>query len=471
MPFLVALGVHAARDPEHVAVICGEQSLSRVELDRRSNQLARVFAAHGVTAERLVAIVLPNGVDVFVAVVAAWKLGAVPLPLSHQLPHPELDAVLAIAEPAFVLRQPIPSGGDDAPLPAVPLVHWKAMATGGSTGTPKVVLDEAPPVVDPFAPQNFMQLDGSMLVAGPLYHSGPFINSIRGLLVGATVVLMERFDAERALALVQRHRVDWVFLVPTMQHRVWRLGAEVRGRYDVSTLRAVVSSGGPYPVWLKEAMIGWLGAQTIHEAYGGTEQLGGTAISGVEALTKPGSVGRVRPGFEMCIRDDEGGDLAPHEVGQIWFRPVDGAASYRYLGGVASSETQSDTPWGSFGDVGHVDDDGYLFIADRRTDLIVSGGANVYPAEVEAAIESHPAVRSSAVIGLPDADLGQTVHAIVDVAGDTADLAEPLRAHVAAQLAWYKVPRTFELVHESLRDEAGKVRRFALRAERVGQRS
>ncbi|CAB4773538.1 MAG: AMP-binding protein [Actinobacteria bacterium] len=468
--YLEAFRVQIDRDPDRLAVVCGDESITRRELDHRSNQVARALAAQEVGAGDLVAIVLPNGVDLFVTVVAAWKLGAVPLPLSHRLPSAELDAVLGVAQPAAVLRTPIdPRDEDASPLPAIPMRYWKAMSTGGSTGMPKVVIDESPPYASAFEPQNFMQVDGTMLVAGPLYHSGPFINSIRGLLVGNTIVLMERFDAERALSLIEQHRVDWAFLVPTMQHRVWRLGADVHRRYDVSSLRAVISSGGPYPAWLKECMIGWLGAETIQEAYGGTEQLGGCSISGVEALAKPGSVGRVRAAYEMCVRDESGSDLPAYEVGQIWFRAKDGSSAYRYLG----RAPDEGAGWGSFGDLGHVDDDGYLFIADRRTDLIVTGGANVYPAEVEAAIESHPAVRSSAVIGMPDDDLGHRVHAIVDVGGhdddgDPEQLIAAVREHLAGQLVTYKRPRTYEIVRASLRDEAGKVRRFALRAERTG---
>ena len=463
--FPLALLTHARRDPAHVAVICGEQRITRADLDRRSNQVARVLAARGVTAERFVAIVLPNGIDVFVTVVAAWKLGAVPLPLSHRMPDHELRSVLAIVDAATVVLEPIDATHEDASeMPPVPLRWWKAMATGGSTGTPKVVLDEASPIADPMAPQNFMTLDGTMLVAGPIYHSGPFINSVRGLLVGTTVVLLERFDAEQVLALIELHSVDWTFLVPTMQHRIWRLGADVRGRYDMSSLRAVVSSGGPYPAWLKAEMIGWLGAETIQEAYGGTEQIGGTAISGTEALQKPGSVGRVRPGYAMCIRDGTGREVMVNKVGQVYFRAIDGVPRFRYLG----CDDDAGDGWASFGDLGWIDEDGYLFLADRRTDLIVTGGANVYPAEVEAAIESHAAVRSSAVIGLPDDDLGQRVHAIIDVAdASAADIdAALMRAHLALHLAPYKVPRSFEFVRDALRDESGKVRRFALRAER-----
>ena len=461
--FPEALQLHTSRDPRRIALVCGADVLTRDELEQRSNQVARALAAAGAQAERLVAIVLPNGLDAIVTVVASWKLGAVPLPLSHRMPAVELDAVLEVARPTSVVRSPIDAAGEsDAPLAPVALLHWKAMATGGSTGVPKVVLDEAVPQVDPMDAQNFMRLDGTMLVAGPLSHSGPFINSVRGLLAGNTVVLMERFDPEQALALVERHKVDWTFLVPTMQHRIWRLGPAVRSRYDVSTLRAVVSSGGPFPVWLKAAMIEWLGADAIHEAYGGTEQIGGCAISGPEALRKPGSVGRVRPGYEMRITDDSGAAVAANEIGQVWFRALDGRARYRYVG-----RDDDATDWGSFGDLGWVDDDGYVFLADRRTDLIVTGGANVYPAEVEAALESHAAVRSSAVIGLPDDDLGHRVHALVDIADSLADEAS-VREHVAALVAPYKVPRTFEFVRESLRDEAGKVRRFALRAERMG---
>ena len=172
----------------------------------------------------------------------------------------------------------------------------------------------------------------------------------------------------------------------------------------------------------------------------------------------------------MCVRDESGSDLPAYEVGQIWFRAKDGSSAYRYLG----RAPDEGAGWGSFGDLGHVDDDGYLFIADRRTDLIVTGGANVYPAEVEAAIESHPAVRSSAVIGMPDDDLGHRVHAIVDVGGhdddgDPEQLIAAVREHLAGQLVTYKRPRTYEIVRASLRDEAGKVRRFALRAERTGK--
>ena len=464
MSFSRALGVHAGRDPDRVAVVCGEDELTRAELDARSDAVAAHYRDAGVGRDQLVAIVLPNSADFFVAFVAAWKIGAIPLPLSHRLPRPELDAVLAVAQPALVVREPIAAAaGANGQIELAEMRCWKAMATGGSTGVPKVVLDDYPPLVDPLIPQNFMRLDGVILLGGPLYHSGPLINAIHGLLAGNTAVVMPRFDAEQALALIERHRVDWAFLVPTMQHRIWRLGEAVRRRYDISSLCDVVSSGGPFPAWLKEAMIGWLGADAIHEAYGGTEQLGGCYISGREALTHPGSVGRVKPGFEMQIRDERGAEVAAGEIGQIWFRSTEHSnPMYRYVG----READNGDGWDSFGDVGHVDAEGYLYIADRRTDLIVTGGANVYPAEVEAAIDAHPAVRSSAVIGLPDGDLGSRVHAIVDAPSPPIDEAQ-LRAHLTEYLAPYKVPRSFEFVSEPLRDDAGKVRRSALREARL----
>jgi bile acid-coenzyme A ligase len=199
--FLDALAVHERRDPDRVAVICDGQRLTRGEFARRSIAVAAELRARGVVPDRIVAIVLPNSVDLFVTVVAAWRLGAMAMPLSHRLPGPELDAVLAVAEPACVVREPIVVGHEPAtPLPDVPLRRWKAMATGGSTGVPKVVIDEAQPLVDPFGAQNHMRVDGVMLVGGPMYHSGPFINAVRGLLCGSTVVVLSRFDPERARA-------------------------------------------------------------------------------------------------------------------------------------------------------------------------------------------------------------------------------------------------------------------------------
>jgi bile acid-coenzyme A ligase len=337
------------------------------------------------------------------------------------------------------------------------------MTSGGSTGRPKLIIDLSPGEVDPTEPENGMQLGGTTLVPGPLYHAGPFITAYQCLLSGGTAVVMPRFDAQKALELIEQHRVDWVLFVPTMMQRIWRLPEDERSEYDLSSIRRVMCTGAPSPAWLKRAWIGWLGPEKIWEAYGGSERIAGTVISGTEWLEHPGSVGKPTADRRLRVLDADGNECPPGQVGEIFMLPAKGpGTTYRYLG----AETQAtDDGWESLGDMGWLDEDGYLFMADRKTDMIVSGGVNVYPAEVEAALDAHPDVRSSAVIGLPDDDLGQRIHAIVD--SPAGILEEELYFHLAKHLARYKIPRSYEIVKELLRDDAGKLRRSALREARI----
>jgi bile acid-coenzyme A ligase len=220
----------------------------------------------------------------------------------------------------------------------------------------------------------------------------------------------------------------------------------------------------PCPPWLKRAWIGWLGPKKVHELYAGTELQAMTVITGTEWLAHQRSVGRAVLG-EIDIRDPDGRPVAAGEEGEIWMRPGPGAPPpYRYIGATARSAPGG---WESLGDIGHLDADGYLYITDRLTDMILIGGANVYPAEIEAALEEHPAVQSSCVIGLPDEDLGNIPHAIVQLAGPASD--EDLMAHLRQRLAPHKLPRVIERVAMPLRDDAGKIRRSALRAERTAR--
>jgi bile acid-coenzyme A ligase len=282
--------------------------------------------------------------------------------------------------------------------------------------------------------------------------------------MGHHLTVLTRFDAARALAEIERHRVTWVLMVPTMMQRIWRLPEDERTRYDLSSLETVLHLGAPCPVWLKEAWIDWLGPDRIHELYAGTEAQGVTWITGKEWLDHKGSVGRPISGSQMRILDESGDELPAGQVGEVWMLPPGGPGStYHYIGAQARAIGE----WESLGDMGWMDTDGYLYLADRGADLILSGGANVYPAEVEAAIDAHRLVRSSAVIGLPHDDLGETVHAIVDVADHQGLDADALRGHLSDRLVGYKIPRSFEFVREPLRDDAGKVRRSALRADRL----
>jgi bile acid-coenzyme A ligase len=304
--------------------------------------------------------------------------------------------------------------------------------------------------------------DGCLLIPGPLHHNGPFSWASVGLFAGNHVVLMSRFDTLGTLALIERHRADMVLLVPTMMQRVSRLPEKERDAFDLSSLRVVWHTAAPCPAWLKRAWIDWLGPERIWELYGGTEAQVFTVITGTQWLAHPGSVGRPLTG-EIRILDEEGRDVPRGTTGEVFLRRAPGTApTYRYVG----AEARAIDDWESLGDMGWMDADGYLYLTDRQTDMILVGGANVYPAEVEAALDAHPCVRSSAVIGLPDEDLGQRIHAIVQVEDDVTEA--ELLAHLAERIARYKLPRSFERIAEPLRDDAGKVRRRALRDARVG---
>lgn len=469
----------AASDPDGIAVVCGDRAITRGGLESRSNRLARAYGDLGVGPGDLVTIALPNCVEFYPVSLAIWKLGATPQPISSRLPERERRAIVELVNPPLLVGAEAGDYGDcrtlprdfepdpaiaDGPLPDIVPASARAMTSGGSTGRPKVIVDTSPAECDPEAPENRMRVGQVALIPGPLYHAGPFIASWNQLLCGGQVILMERFDAALCLELIERHRVNYALFVPTMMQRIWRLPENERTRWDISSLESVMCSGAPSPAWLKRAWIDWLGPERILEAYGGTERIAGTQITGTEWLAHPGSVGRPTGGRKLKILDEAGQELPPGELGEVFMMPAQGqGTTYRYIGAEAVATPDG---WESLGDMGWVDADGYLYLADRKTDMVVTGGANVYPAEVEAAIDSHPAVRSSTVVGLPDDDLGQRLHAIVDAPSPVSE--EELRAHLAEQLVGYKVPRSFEYVREPLRDDAGKVRRSALRAKRLG---
>lgn len=460
------------------AVVHEARRLTYAELEARSNRLARAYADKGVRQDDFVTIALPNGIEFFEATFAAWKLGATPQPISARLPRLEREAILEVGRPRLVVGVPDGSHPGVATLPTdfepdpdlstAPLeertaTSFKAMTSGGSTGRPKLIVSHVPAEWDPEGDYLNFARAGSVLIPGPLYHNGPFMWAMIGVFKGNRVTITTRFDAEGTLALIERERVDTVYMVPTMMQRIWNLPDEVKQRYDLSSLKCLWHLAAPCPPWLKHAYIDWLGADVIWELYGGTEGQGSTTISGPEWLEHPGSVGRPVDTCEMKIVDELGASLPPGEVGEVFMRPKAGpGTTYHYLGAEARA---IDGGWESLGDMGYLDADGYLYLSDRRTDMILSGGANIYPAEVEAAIDAFPGVRSSAVIGLPHADLGNAVHAIVD-APDGLD-EEALQAHLAERLVRYKLPRSIEVVNEPLRDDAGKVRRRALREARL----
>jgi bile acid-coenzyme A ligase len=478
LPLGVVLAHHAAEDPDRPALTTEGRTWTRAQLDARSTQRARMLAARGVQAGDFVTLALPNGLEFYETTFAIWKLGAIPNVVSHKLPDVELHAIIDLVDPSLVVgvdparlggRRGVPAGVpldqtlSTEPLPAIVARSWKAMTSGGSTGRPKVILDGMDSTFNIRSPLMLQQPGDVALNPGPLYHNAPFISMMSVLASGGHVVDMPRFDAESALELIGRHKVQWVNFVPTMLHRMMRLPDEVRAKADLSSLRVMFHMAAPCPAWLKEAWIDWIGAERIYELYAGTERQGATVIRGDEWQAKRGSVGRCAPGYSLRILDEDRSELPVGEIGEIYFLPDAGqGATYSYIG----ADPKTAGAWESLGDLGWLDEDGYLFLADRRTDLILSGGANIYPAEVEAALDSHPEVQSSAVIGLKDDDLGRKVHALVQRReGSTLD-AEALLSFLGLQLARYKVPRSIEFTDQPLRDDAGKVRRSALAAER-----
>lgn len=475
-----ALALHAERSPDAPAFVCEGHKTSYAALESGANQRARVFQERGVEQGDFVTLALPNGIELLESMFACWKLGATPQPISARLPQHERDAIIELVDPKLVLgvepgqhgaRTTIAPGldvsdQDSTPLPDQISKYRMAICSGGSTGRPKVIVDHIPGQADPEASFQGQAPGTSILVPGPLYHSGPLINCISVILGGGQVVAMSRFDAAEALGLIEKHRLHLAIFVPTMLLRIWKLPEAERNAFDLSSLRRVVSSSASLPDWLQREWINWIGPERVWEAYGGSERIGGTLISGTEWLKKPGSVGSMTEGRKLKILGPGGETLPPNEIGDVYCMPPGGPGStYHYLG---AEPRRTEDGWETLGDMGYLDEDGYLFLADRRTDLIICGGANVYPAEVEGAVESHPEVMSCAVIGLPDEDLGATVHAIVQRA-ETSEAVdgEALRQFLVDRLVRYKIPRTFEFVTDPLKDDAGKVRRRALREARV----
>jgi len=301
-----------------------------------------------------------------------------------------------------------------------------------------------------------------VLVTAQLSHNAPFCAAALSVLRGCHVVLMPRFDATETLRLIAQHDISWVYAVPTMMARIWKLPDGVRDSYDVSSVRVWLHMAAACAPALKEAFIGWLGPDVIWELYGGTEAQAVTLLDGNEWLTHRGSVGRPAAG-SMQVRDDAGVVLAPGELGRIWLRrDADMPATYTYLG----AETRADAEgWESLGDLGHIDEDGYVYLADRDSDMFTVGGVNVYPAEIEAVLVEHELVLDACVLGLPDEELGATPHAIVQTVN--ACRVVDVDAWLSERLAPHKRPRSIEYVAEPLRDDAGKVRRTQLRRDRV----
>ena len=469
--------------PDRAAIIFApiagdERTISWGVLERWTNQIARLMADRGVTGGSMVVTGVWNSPEMIAFTIAAWKIGARVLPLRAILPQRERNEILDLAKPSLVLSDwddhtwpsilpdelSAATNYSDAPLPEVP--HpGKAIGSGGSTGHPKLIIDAAwNPVAGTETGRRLGTREGQIqLMAAPLYHNSPFLQAFTGLADNHTLVVMEKFDAERAADLIQRHRVSYAYLPPILMRRLALL-PDFQER-DFSSFEAMHSSAAVCPIWLKQAWIDKLGPEKVYEVYGSAEGIGATIIRGDEWLTHRGSVGRAVTS-DVRILDEERHPLPPGEVGEIFLRRHDGSTpTFHYIGAAPVKFTEDG--FASLGDLGSLDEDGYLYIADRRVDMIVSGGANVYPAEVEAALSEHPGLADVAVIGVPDEEWGRRVHAIVEPHESAeAPTVQELNAHVRERIAAWKAPKTYEFVAQLPRNEAGKIRRTSLAAER-----
>lgn len=402
--------------PDEPAVTCDGVTVTRAELDRSTNRLARAYAERGVGVGDYVTMVLPNSIEWIQAAVACWKLGAVPQPLSARLPDAELAGLLELRPPALLVGRDhvefpcVPAGFvpdpalPDGALPEAVSPVWKAMGSGGSTGRPKLIESGGDSRIPPLIGYPLGAQEGdTTLVPVPLSHNTGFTTATIALLMRHHLVLMSRFDPVQFLRLITDHRVTFLTTVPTIMQRTLPVYHADPASYDLSSLRRFWHLGAPCPPAIKQAWIDLLGPEKVWELYGGTELQALTFISGDQWLAHRGSVGVVVAG-EMKVLDDDGNPCPPGVVGEIYMRPgPDSAPTYRYVGATAKSRDG----WDSLGDLGYFDDDGFLYLSDRRVDMFTVGGRNVYPAEIENALSAHPEVLSCLVVGVPHGDLGQ----------------------------------------------------------------
>jgi long-chain acyl-CoA synthetase len=479
----------AALDADRVAIIDGPRVVTFGELDASANGLATRLAELGVGPGDTVGIGMRNRAEWFTVSHAIARLGAMFVPISPRLTPGEAEYIVRDSRMrACVTQGPVDFTVDgvhvldvDAPdfpgpVDEPPREDFLNTApallgyTSGTTGRPKAVERPAPvpaPVATTSAIAAFWGYgpDTIQLICGPLYHTAPSAYAEYSLWEGGQVVVQDKFIGEHCLSLIDQHRVTRTQMVPA--HFVRILEADWSA-YDRSSVRLLIHAAAPCPVPLKVRIMEVFPPGTVWELYGATEAMG-TVISPGEWLFKPGSVGRPFPGLEVRVLDEEGKRAAPGEVGTIYISPFPGAA-FSYRGDAEKTAAAYRDGFATVGDLGHLDEHGYLFIADRRTDLILSGGANVYPAEVENALAADPDVVDSAVIGLPDDRMGQRVHALIELRPGVVPDASAILGRLSERLADFKRPRTIEFVDTLPREPNGKVLKRQLQDERAATR-
>jgi acyl-CoA synthetase (AMP-forming)/AMP-acid ligase II len=489
---------HAVSTPSKPAIVMADsgETIDYASLEARSNQSAHALRSLGLKRGDVVATLFDNGPEVFVFGLAAQRAGLYLTSISNKLSAADVgyilrdcgakmliagDVLLGFAEQATREAADIKLFSWSAAIGAVS--SWAAIAdaqpgtpiddqspgtdmlySSGTTGRPKGVkfplpegaIDQCTPLMSMGTNLYGMGPETVYLSTSPLYHAAPLRWAMAIHRLGGTVVVMERFEAERTLDLIQRHHVTHATFVPTHFVRMLKLPADIRAQYDLSSLVAVVHAAAPCPVPVKQAMIEWWGA-IIHEYYSGTETCGITALSATEWLERPGSVGRAVLGT-LKITDDEGNELPTGAEGNVCF--ADGPAFQYHNDPEKTAKAYDRNGWTTLGDIGRVDEDGYLFLTDRKSFMIISGGVNIYPQEIENCLVTHPKVADAAVIGVPDEEMGERVLAVVQPAIGVDGgqvLSDELCSYVRKALGGVKTPRAFDFRDELPREPTGKL--------------
>lgn len=496
--------------PPNGTVATPDRVLDKAALYGNARRAAAGFRALGLGPGSAVAMLLRNDFPFLECTLAANWIGASIVPVNWHLHGEEVRVILAdcaasvlvvqpdllaeirpfvpdavrilVAEPSPSLIEAYRIADDNArtpddlerwedwvgghePVGEPPMGRFSMIYTSGTTAQPKGVTrastgQEAAARGNAMMAEAFGQWNGmNAVMTGPMYHSATFAYSLGCLALDSDLFLMPRFDAGELLRLIELRRAEAMHMVPTMFSRLLRLPAAVREKYDVSSLKYVIHGAAPCPPGVKRAMIEWWGP-VIHEYYGSTEAAIVSVASSEEWLARPGTVGRPRKTTPAQVRDADGNTLLPGQEGEIYMQ-LNPALEFTYRNRPEMDEGTRGGAWFTNGDVGWLDEDGYLYLCDRKKDMIISAGVNIYPSEIEGAICDHPAVRDCAVFGIPDEEYGEAVAAAVELSGEATG--EAIRAHVAERLAGYKVPRVVTF-HDALpREDSGKIFKRRLR--------
>jgi long-chain acyl-CoA synthetase len=497
----------AQEDPSHVAIVTPDGGeVTAGELLGRANQLVQALRARGFGVGDVVATLLPNGAEMIEIYLAALQAGWYLVPINHHLVGPEVAYILKdsgakafVADERFAqvaaaaageadLEETARLGVGDVPgfasygevrnaqpttLPEDRTIGDVMNYTSGTTGNPKGIYRKLQGVTPEEAALGLSGLlflfgiqpndDNVHIVGSPLYHTAVLRFGSASLHLGHTVVLMDKWLPEDMLRLIEQHKVTTSHMVPTQFHRLLALPPDVRAKYDVSSLRHMIHAAAPCPVEIKRQMIDWWG-NAVDEYYAASEG-GGTLVTAEEWLQKPGTVGKPWPISEIAVFDDENNRIAePNVIGTVYMAMQ--SADFEYHRDKEKTQKNRIGAFFTVGDVGLIDEDGYLFLRDRKIDMIISGGANIYPAEIEGVLLTHPSVGDAAVFGIPNEDWGEEVKAVIEPAEGVEPneaLAGEILAFCADKLARFKTPKTIDFTAEMPRDPNGKLYKRKLR--------